>query len=81
LCTVAYDGDYDASPEAGPAALIRWPYNWIINWNLKYFYVFRHRQALRTAGLAALVRRLLSPMSGFGSTYRNSMPLCGVHCR
>jgi len=77
LCVVSSDGGYDASPQGAPA-YIRWPYSWIVNWSIKYFYVFRHRHPLRKAGLSDVVRRLLRVITGLRYTYKEHMHLCGL---
>jgi len=78
LCMIAYDGAYDASPEGGPVALLRWPYTWIVNCSVKFFYVLRHYDALRRAGFADVAHRLLNPFLNLQETYRETLHLSGA---
>lgn len=79
LCSVAYDPGYDVSPE-GAVSRIKPPYSWVVNYALKYFYVFRHRGELmkKSESTARLVGDMLSPKSGAVETFRMGRRLSGV---
>jgi len=78
LCMVGMDGGYDASVEHGPAARLAWPYSFIINYTLKYFYVVRHWRPLKDAGKWQVMKRILNPMKGIVETYHESIALTGA---
>merc|ERR1719330_540487 len=59
---------------------MRPPYSWVLNWGIKYFYVFRHRSALRqkSASFCKLVSEALSPRRGAVDTYKTVRKLSGA---
>mmetsp|Transcript_53158 Transcript_53158/g.84391 ORF Transcript_53158/g.84391 Transcript_53158/m.84391 type:complete len:250 (+) Transcript_53158:3-752(+) len=79
LCSVVIDPGYDVSPD-GAIKKMRPPISWIVNWAMKYFYVFRHRCALRekSRSFSNLVDDLLSPKHGAIDTLRLTKRLSGV---
>mmetsp|Transcript_43354 Transcript_43354/g.99905 ORF Transcript_43354/g.99905 Transcript_43354/m.99905 type:complete len:541 (-) Transcript_43354:142-1764(-) len=77
LCVVAYDGAYDASPAGGPVALLRWPYTWIVNLSVKFFYVLRHYEVLIKAGYSETAHSILNPCLGLVETYQETLTLSG----